>query len=83
MKNKIFFTIFMLVWVTLIVLNFVVRSEEFSEQENRYIAKLPTFRIEKLLDGTYQEKLDTYINDHFVFRNAWIKIKSETEMLLR
>ncbi len=83
MKNKIFFTIFMLVWVTLIVLNFVVRSEEFSEQENRYLAKLPTFRIEKLLDGTYQEELDTYINDHFVFRNAWIKIKSETEMLLR
>ncbi len=83
MKNKIFFTIFMLVWVTLIVLNFVVRSEAFSEQENRYLAKLPTFRIEKLLDGTYQEELDTYINDHFVFRNAWIKIKSETEMLLR
>lgn len=83
MKNKIFFTIFMLVWVTLIVLNFVVRSEEFSEQENRYLAKLPTFRIEKLLDGTYQEELDTYINDHFVFRNDWIKIKSETEMLLR
>ncbi len=83
MKNKIFFTIFLLVWVTLIVLNFVVRSEEFSEQENRYLAKLPTFRIEKLLDGTYQEELDTYINDHFVFRNAWIKIKSETEMLLR
>ena len=83
MKNKIFFTIFMLVWVTLIVLNFVVRSVEFSEQENRYLAKLPTFRIEKLLDGTYQEELDTYINDHFVFRNAWIKIKSETEMLLR
>ena len=83
MKNKIFFTIFMLVWVTLIVLNFVVRSEEFSEQENRYLAKLPSFRIEKLLDGTYQEELDTYFNDHFVFRNAWIKIKSETEMLLR
>ena len=83
MKNKIFFIIFLLVWVTLIVLNFVIRSAEFSEQENRYLAKLPTFRIEKLLDGTYQEELDTYINDHFVFRNAWIKIKSETEMLLR
>lgn len=83
MKNKIFFIIFLLVWVTLIVLNFVIRNAEFSEQENRYLAKLPTFRIEKLLDGTYQEELDTYINDHFVFRNAWIKIKSTTEMLLR
>lgn len=83
MKNKIFFIIFMLVWVILIGLNFAVRSQEFSEQENRYLAKLPTFRTEKLLDGTYQEALDTYINDHFVFRNIWIKIKSATEMLLR
>lgn len=83
MKNKIFFTVFMLMWVTLIVLNFVVKSESFSEQENRYLAKLPTFTFEKLVDGTYQEEMDTYINDHFIFRNAWIKIKSEVEMLLR
>ena len=83
MKNKIFFTVFMLMWVTLIVLNFVVKSEAFSEQENRYLAKLPTFTFEKLVDGTYQEEMDTYINDHFIFRNAWIKIKSEVEMLLR
>ena len=83
MKNKIFFTIFMFVWITLIVLNFVVKNEVFSEQENRYLAKLPTFSIEELLDGTYQEKMDTYINDHFIFRNQWIKIKSEVEILLR
>ena len=83
MKNKIFFTVFMLMWVTLIVLNFVVKSEAFSEQENRYLAKLPTFTFEKLVDGTYQEEMDNYINDHFIFRNAWIKIKSEVEMLLR
>ena len=83
MKNKIFFTIFMFVWITLIVLNFAVKNEVFSEQENRYLAKLPTFSIEELLDGTYQEKMDTYINDHFIFRNIWIKIKSGVEILLR
>lgn len=82
MKNKIFFIVFMLVWITLIVLNFIVKSDAFSEQENRYLAKLPTFTLEKLFNGTYQEELDTYINDHFIFRNAWIKIKSESEILL-
>lgn len=83
MKNKIFFAVFMLVWITLIVLNFSIKSETFSEQENRYLAKLPTFTFEKLVDGTYQEEMDTYINDHFIFRNSWIKIKSGVEMLLR
>lgn len=83
MKNKIFFTMFMIVWIILIVLNFVVKSETFSEQENRYLAKIPTFTFKKLIDGTYQEEMDTYINDHFIFRNLWIKIKSGEEMLLR
>ncbi len=83
MKNKIFFIVFMFVWVILIVLNFAVKSDGFSEQENRYLAKLPSFSFEKLLDGTYQEDMDTYINDHFIFRNTWIKIKSGVEMLLR
>ena len=83
MKNKIFFIGFMLVWITLIVLNFVVKSEAFSEQENRYLAKLPSFTFEKLVNGEYQKEMDTYINDHFIFRNSWIKIKSSVEMLLR
>lgn len=83
MKNKIFFTMFMIVWIILIVLNFVVKSETFSEQENRYLAKIPTFTLKKLIDGTYQKEMDTYINDHFIFRNLWIKIKSGEEMLLR
>lgn len=73
----------MFVWVTLVVLNFIIRSEAFSEQENRYLAKLPTFTFEKLVDGIYQNEMDTYINDHFIFRNLWIKIKSGEEILLR
>lgn len=83
MKNKIFFMIFITIWITLIVLNLVIKSEAFSEQENRYLAKLPNFTFEKLVNGEYQEEMDEYINDHFIFRNAWIKIKSATEMALR
>ena len=83
MKNKIFFIIFMFIWLTLIVLNFIVKSKDFSEQENRYLAQMPSFSIEKLLDGEFQTEMDNYINDHFIFRDIWIKIKSGLEMLLR
>lgn len=83
MKNKIFFRIFMFIWLTLIILNFIVKSKDFSEQENRYLAQMPSFSIEKLLDGEFQTEMDNYINDHFIFRDIWIKIKSGLEMLLR
>lgn len=73
----------MLVWVSLVILNIIVKNPAFSEQENRYLAKMPNFTIQKLLNGKYQEELDNYINDHFIFRNSWLKIKSGTETLLR
>ena len=73
----------MFIWLTLIILNFIVKSKDFSEQENRYLAQMPSFSIEKLLDGEFQTEMDNYINDHFIFRDIWIKIKSGLEMLLR
>lgn len=82
MKNKIFFVIFMFIWIVLVVFNFIAPKVTFSEQENRYLARIPRFSFEKLVSGEYQEALDTYINDHFIFRNVWIKIKSQEEKLL-
>lgn len=82
LKNKIFFIVFMLIWIILIIFNFVFPKKNFSEQENRNLASFPKFSFEKLLSGQYQEELDTYINDHFIFRDIWIKIKSTQETLL-
>lgn len=82
MKNKIFFIVFIFIWIVLVVFNFIVPKVTFSEQENRYLAKIPSFSFEKLVSGEYQEDLDSYINDHFIFRNIWIKIKSQQEKLL-
>lgn len=82
MKNKIFFITFISIWIILIILNFAIPNKSFSEQENRYLAKMPKFSFEQLTSGEYQKKLESYINDHFVFRNIWIKIKSQEERIL-
>lgn len=76
MKNKIFFTIFMITWVTLIILNIVIPKQTFSEQENRYLEKVPELSFKELVSGEYAEGLDNYINDHFIFRNFWLKLNS-------
>lgn len=79
MNNKIFFFSFMAIWALLIILNFIIPNKEFSEQENRPLAKLPYFTFEKLVDGKYVSQMDDYINDHFIFRNEFIKTKSFLE----
>lgn len=80
MKNKIFFSIFMIIWIILILLNLLVPKKQFSEQENRYLAKFPKFSFEDLVNGDYAESLDTYINDHFIFRNFWLKLNSAVQL---
>ena len=81
-KGKIFFLIFMIIWLVLIILNFVIPEPAFSEQENRYLAKVPEFSFEDLVSGKYSEELDTYINDHFVFRNFWLKLNSFVQVAI-
>lgn len=79
-KGKIFFLIFMIIWLVLIILNFVLPEPAFSEQENRYLAKIPEFSFDGLVSGKYSKELDTYINDHFVFRNFWLKLNSLVQL---
>lgn len=81
-KNKYFFIMFISFWIILTVLNFIIPSEEFSQNENRMLAKIPKFKIEELINGKYVEKLNDYINDHFVFRDMWLKVKSTEEIAL-
>lgn len=80
MKNKIFLNIFMIIWIILILLNFIIPKAKFSEQENRYLAKFPTFSFKELINGKYAENLDTFINDHFIFRNFWLKLNSTLQL---
>ena len=76
MKRKIFFIIFMIVWVSLIIINLLLPKKVFSEQENRYLASIPDFNFKDLVSGEYVEELDNYINDHFAFRDFWLKLNS-------
>ena len=82
MKNKIFFTIFIIFWLIIIILNFVSEKETFSEQENKVLASFPKFSFKELIQGNYQKDLDEYINEHFIFRNNWLKVNSTAQTVL-
>lgn len=77
-----FFYLFGLLWAGFIIWNLATPSKAFSENENRYLAEIPQFTYEKLINGEYMNGMDEYINDQFVVRDRWISIKTMVERAL-
>lgn len=80
MKNKIFFGIFMAVWAIMIILNFIWPKQTFSASENRMLAVIPRFSFDDFVSGEYLGGIDSYINDHFAFRDFYLKLNSWWEI---
>ena len=80
MKNKIFFAIFMTVWVVIVIINFIWPKQVFSEEENRMLATIPRFSFESFVNDYYLNRVNYYINDHFAFRNFYLKLNSWWEV---
>lgn len=57
-------------------------KQEFSENENRYLAKFPTIAWEDIKSGQYMEDLSSWLSDHFPFRNFFMGLKADTEIAL-
>ncbi|MEG2231104.1 MAG: DHHW family protein [Lachnospiraceae bacterium] len=51
-------------------------DKRFSAYENRYLAEVPNASITSVMNGTYTAALDTYVNDHMILRNPWIRTKT-------
>ncbi len=80
--NKVFFYIFASLWAVFTILNMFMPKKTFSETENRYLATFPKFTLETLINGQYMPKVEEYLNDHFIFRDEWISIKTFAEKLM-
>lgn len=57
----------------------IVPDADFSEEENRPLAKFPSFSVESLLDGSFSDGINTYFADQFPIRDLFVGIKGVTE----
>lgn len=57
-------------------------DKEISESERRYYEKFPKISVQTVVDGTYMEKLEKYLLDHFAGRDAFRIVKTELETTL-
>ena len=74
-QDKLVGIIFILTLFLFLIINVIVPDREKSVQENRMLATKPKFRLSSLTSGDYDEKFEAYMDDQFVGRDVWRKLK--------
>lgn len=71
-----------LIVMLVFLFNMIAPVVEYSELENRYLQKFPKVSIDSILDGSFMEDFENYLNDHFIGRNAFVKLKAGLEYIM-
>lgn len=74
-QEKLVDIIFILTLFLFLIINVIVPDREKSVQENRMLVTKPKFRLSSLISGDYDEKFEAYMDDQFVGRDMWRKLK--------
>ncbi len=63
------------------IANIINPRREFSDAENRNLKTMPPLNFENFSDGSFFDEAFAAYSDQFVFRDAFIGIKSQAELL--
>ena len=72
MKNKILIISFLIIY-GLSLISLLTPDQKISFTERRYLKEFPSFK----LDSEYSKDLESYLLDHFAFRDTFRKLKAE------
>ena len=92
-RARVMTIVFVLIVATIAIVNAAMPKKDFSENENRVLAEFPKLTWESLFVGTptvdetgretkqiWTTDFETYISDHFMFRDQWVGLKSLVEL---
>ena len=68
--------VFVLIMGSLI---FILPQKNFSEKENRYLSKIPSFSVRKVMNGSYAKEMSDFYTDQFPLRNIATSIYALSE----
>jgi len=54
----------------------LIPNSKISLEEKRALAQFPEFSIDSVLNGSYMNKIDNFIQDNFPFRQIWINLSN-------
>uniref|UniRef100_UPI003AB676AE DHHW family protein n=2 Tax=Eubacteriales TaxID=186802 RepID=UPI003AB676AE len=66
----------------LMVWQMLLPDRERSDVENRTLQQRPALTLSSVLDGSYMEDVEAYVQDQFPLRDQWTGLKARTEQLI-
>lgn len=75
--------VFLLLVFGIGIWNLLTPDRVYSENENRFLAKVPAFSAKELFFGDYTADLETYVTDQFAARDTWVAAKAASELILQ
>ncbi|SDN50969.1 DHHW family protein [Acetanaerobacterium elongatum] len=80
MKSKILSTVlFALILLALPVVTLLWPKTDFSQMENRMLAKAPVPSLQTIKDRSFMNGVEDYFSDHFFGRDSWVAVKGYLE----
>ncbi len=74
--------VFLAVLAVITAGNLLHRDREYSENENRTLAQMPTLTAASLESGDFMQSMEDYVSDQFIFRDQWISLSVLENMAL-
>ncbi len=73
--------VFFVIIAVIAIVSFILPKKEYSELENRYLAKAPKLSASSYFSGDFAAKLSEYLDDGFPLRKNWISLHTGLELL--
>ncbi len=81
-KKHIIILIFTIWIFGMAIISAIMPKQAFSQMENRYLAEFPVVSLGNIVDGSFEDGFEAYLNDHFVMRDFFVRLsKMKTYML--
>lgn len=75
MKKIVSITVSIII-VVLLTLFITLPKKNFSSNENRFLEKFPSISIEDIFDGSFMSDFESFVEDHFPFREFFLNLKT-------
>ncbi|MCD7796536.1 MAG: hypothetical protein LUG95_02665 [Clostridiales bacterium] len=82
MGKKVTIAIFCIILSVFTAVSALKPNTEISARERRVLETMPDINSYDIMDGTFQETFENYVNDQFFLRNSWVDFATQMQILI-
>ena len=81
LEKKVMAGLFLLMVCLFSATGMLMPDRAYSPMENRFLAQMPTLRLQGILSAEYMRAMEEYVTDQFPGRDFWVSLKSFCQKL--